>query len=128
MIPVSAVRLFVTGRFARELLNLTTSGRTPVQTTFRAQCGTRLATRLGKCHFATLAAEDDIPAMECRAAAQDRTLVQAAVGAYRRHSFLTALFTALNLAAETTDRNLRLGVVLVRDPDDFFLATADRQQ
>jgi hypothetical protein len=127
MIPVTAVRLLVSGCLPGELLDFTTSGRAPVEPTFGAKSRPWLATLLGKCHFATLAAEDDVSAEERRTTAQDRTFVQAANGTFCGDPFLAALLAALNLAAETTDRDLRLGMVLVRDADNFFLAAAGCQ-
>jgi hypothetical protein len=129
MIPLYLANrpLFVRFGLAGKLFDLATTGGTLVQSAFRAQRWARLATLLPECDLATLAAEDNIAAMERRAAAKDGAFVQAANGANRCPLF-AGVPIFLEIAAKTAERDLRLGMVLVRYPHIFFLTTGNRQR
>jgi hypothetical protein len=121
----SLVRMFelISAHFGRHLFDLAATGRTFVQAAFWTQRRPRLAAFLAEDNFATFAAEGYIPAAVDRcAAAQGRSFMQAADGACR-DSLFAALFAPLLFAAQTTQRDLGIGIVCVRDPERFLTAT-----
>jgi hypothetical protein len=112
----------MTGDVARHLFDFTASGRTFVQSAFRAQHGTGLAALPAEGNFAALTAQDDVPpAIHRRAAAEDRSLVQAADRA-EGDSFLAALLAAFHFATLAAQGQLGVRIVSVGYPYHFWLA------
>jgi hypothetical protein len=118
----------IAAHFGRHLFDLAAAGRTFVQAAFWTQRRPGLAAFLAEDDFATFAAEGYIPAaVNRRAAAQNRSLMQTADGACR-DSLFAALFAALLFAAQTTQRDLGFGIVCVRDPERFLTAARKSKQ
>ena len=110
-------------------LNLTATWRAFVQTAFGTTHRARFAAFIGKGLFTALAAEDHVSrgAVECRAAAQDRTFMQTTDRTDGRTLFAGVTFL-LNVTAQTTQRDLEFGMVRVRNARGLLRATGKSKQ
>jgi hypothetical protein len=126
----SLVRMleFIAAHFGRDLFDFTATGRTFVQAAFGTERRSRLAAFLSEGRFAALAAKHHIPpAVDGRAAAQDRAFVQPTVRA-GGESLFAAVFTVFHFTAQPAQRDFGVGIVRVGDTKWLLAAARKGEQ
>jgi hypothetical protein len=119
---------FIAANLCCHLFDFATTGRAFVQATFGTQRRSRLAAFLAEGNFAALTTEDHIPpAVNRRAAAQNRAFMQTADGACGGTLF-AALFASLLFATQTAQRDLGIRVMSMGHTDLLLPATRKSQQ